>query len=260
MTREQIVARALGYPFERPPTSVAIVGDRVLELVELDGADLGASTVRDGHETLTLADACARARLAPDELSAPRTAVLAYGSNASPASVRWKFPGARDSLTPLLSGAIRDHDVVYSAHISVYGSVPATLQRSPATEVQTFVALLTDAQLERVGAWEINARYETLRGVDLSLDHGQPPADVGAYISSHGCLAVNGREVALAAVSARGRRLPEMTEPEALGHVRDRVAPGATLDDFILACVGDYDIARGHTAALRATARPFAGR
>ncbi|MEA2405520.1 MAG: hypothetical protein QOE08_2167, partial [Thermoleophilaceae bacterium] len=121
MTDEQIVARALGYPFARPATSVAIVGERVLELAELDPRDLGASRVRD-DDAGTLAAACAREGLPAEVLRAPRTPVLAYGSNASPGGTRWKFPDDRDSVTPLLRGTMRELDVVYSAHISVYGS------------------------------------------------------------------------------------------------------------------------------------------
>lgn len=258
MTDEQIVARALGYPFERPPTSVALVGERVLELIALDDDNLGASKLRDEGESLTLAEAAARAGIRAPQADEPRTPVLAYGSNASPGSVRWKFPDDRQSLMPLLRGSIRDLDVVYSAHIAVYGSVPATLQRSPGTEVQTFVALLTDAQLEQVTAWEINATYETLGGVELSLDHGSPPSEVGAFVSRHGCLTIDGSEVALAAVPARGRRLAELPEPEVLRRVCERVAPGKPLDAFVLESVRDYDKARRHNAVLRADARPFA--
>jgi hypothetical protein len=220
----EILERALGYPFPRPRSSVVIEGVSLRKPVETDLAD--------------------------------RTAVLAYGSNASPESLGWKFPHERHAVVPLVRGTMRDLDVVYSSHIAVYGSVPATLQGSPGTEVETFVAFLTDAQLELVTSWEINSTYESL-DVELELELGEAPPRVGAFVSRHGCLTSGGAEVAVAEVPARRRRFATMTQPEVLEHVRASVAPDIELDDFILGNVRDYDRAREYTAALRRTARPF---
>jgi hypothetical protein len=253
---DPVLARALAYPFPRPDTSVVIVGERVLELRELDPEDLGRSRVRAGDGGAALADAVADAGLPPGALAGRRTPVLAYGSNASPEGLGWKFPDERAAVVPLLRGEIADLDVVYSSHIAVYGSVPATLQGSPGTVAETFVALLTDAQLELVRSWEINARYETLRP-ELALEAGAAPAEVGAFVSRHGCLAAGGAEIAVAEVPARGRRFASMTQPEALEHVRASVAPGLSLADFVHGNVRDYDRARAYTAELRRSARPF---
>jgi hypothetical protein len=216
-SRDEIVARALGYPFPRPDTSVLIADGRVRELTRLDARG--------------------------------RTPVLAYGSNASPESLGWKFPDERDATVPLVRGRLRDLDVVYSSHIAVYGSVPATLHRSPATEVETFVAYLTDNQLALVASWEINATYETL-AAGLELDHGEAPAEVGVFLSRHGALAVRGGVVAVAEVPARGRTLDAMTQPQVLEHVRGTVAPELTLEDFVSGNVEDYERAREYTARL----------
>lgn len=253
---DEILARARAYPFPRPATSVAIVGDRLLDLVHLDAGDLGRSGVRDQAGERTLAQACADAGLAPDVLRGTRAAVLAYGSNASPASLGWKFPDERQAVVPLIRGTIRDVDVVYSSHIAVYGSIPATLQRSPGTEVETFVALLTDAQLELVAAWEINGRYAEL-DVELELELAAPPVRVGAFVSVHGCLTADGGEIAVAEIPARGRRFAQMTQPEVIEHVRAAVSPDTRADDFILGNVSDYARARAYTAELRRSARPF---
>lgn len=222
---DEIVERALTYPFPRPRGSVLIDRGRVRELRELDGA-----------------------------LLAGRTPVLAYGSNASPESLAWKFPDERDAVLPLLRGTLRDFDVVYSSHIAVYGSVPATLQRSPGTAVETFVAYLGDRQLDLVRGWEINSEYETL-DVELDLDLGAAPSTVGAFVSRHGCLTDDGREIALVEVPARGRRFPAMTQPEAIELARAVAAPALTLEEFVVAGVRDYDRAREFTAVLPAT--PF---
>ncbi|TMK62503.1 MAG: hypothetical protein E6G53_13525 [Actinobacteria bacterium] len=242
MATYEILARALAYPFPRPRTSIAIVGDRVVELSKLDPQDLAACLVRaDGTET-TLADICEDACVPEAAMGGRRTAVLAYGSNASPAGLGWKFPEERNAVVPLVRGSMRDLDVVYSSHIAVYGSVPATLQSSAGTQVETFVALLTDAQLELVAGWEINATYETVE-VDLSLELGDPPKEVGAFLSRHGS----------------GRRFTAMTQPDVLEYVRSAVAPDVSLDDFVVRNVRDYELARAYTAELRSTATPFRG-
>jgi hypothetical protein len=223
-TPAEILTRARSYPFPRPATSVLLERASVRELVELDASG--------------------------------RAPVLAYGSNASPESLGWKFPDEREAVVPLVRGTMRELDVVYSAHIAVYGSVPATLQGSPGTEVETFVAFLTDAQRELVAGWEINATYETLE-IELALELGEPPAEVGAFISRHGCLTAGGAEIAVAEVPARGRRFAAMTQPEVLAHVRAAVAPELSADDFILGNVDDYERARAHTKTLRQAARRF---
>jgi hypothetical protein len=48
---------------------------------------------------------------------------------------------------------------------------------------------------------------------------------------------VDGEAAALAAVRSRRRSLPELTQRQALEHVRDRLRPGQDLEEFIAACV-----------------------
>lgn len=227
MGRAEILERALAYPFPRPSGSVLIDDGRVHDLREL----------------------------AP-ELVAGRTPVLAYGSNASPESLGWKFPEELDAVLPLVRGTLHDFDAVYSSHIAVYGSIPATLQRSPGTAVETFVAFLSAAQLALVTDWEINATYETMPvELELELELGEPPAEVGAFISRHGCLTADGAEIALAEVAARGRRFTAMSQPQALEHARSIAAPELSLEELVVASVEDYDRARELTARLPAV--PF---
>src|SRR5439155_27109896 len=116
-------------------------------------------------------------------------------------------------------------DVVYSAHMTVYGSIAATLQASPGTTCEVFVALLTDAQLDRMTAWEINATPERLDGLEIELEGAPAPEEVTAFISRHGCLTAGGTEIAVAEIAATGRRFPAMTEPEVLEHAWTIAAP-----------------------------------
>ena len=54
-----------------------------------------------------------------------RHVLLAYGSNSSTRALLRKFAG--DLHLPVLQGTLEGFDVVYSSHLSAYGSVPVTI-------------------------------------------------------------------------------------------------------------------------------------
>ena len=109
----EILARAVAYPYEAP---------------------LASFVQRDGQAR----------RLDPGALELEgRRPLLAYGSNASPAILTGKLAAHPHQPLPMLRAELVGFDIVYSAHISAYGSVPSTLQRSPGTTVPAFVAYPT---------------------------------------------------------------------------------------------------------------------
>ena len=76
-------------------------------------------------------------------------------------------------------------------------------------------------------------------------------------MTKHGCLTIDGEQVAVAGVAAEGRRFPALTAIEAVDAVRRRLAPDRTLEEFVLENVTDPELAAERTAVLRADARPF---
>jgi hypothetical protein len=209
--RSEVLARALGYPYAIPSSSYALVEGKAVdfEAVAVDRAG--------------------------------RVALLAYGSNAAPEVLAAKLAAVRDPV-PVLRTELRDFDVVYSAHISPYGSVPATLRRSPGTEVRAFVAYLTEEQLGLVSVTEPNYELARFDRPSCALERGDAPAELWAYVSRHGCLLLDRSEVALAEVEARGRRFPSLGQRQALERVRDTLAPGRELGSFVeAAAVGEID-------------------
>lgn len=181
--------RALEYPFDIADRSFAQVGERTLpaDRVEVDLAG--------------------------------RTAVVAYGSNAAPEVLGRKLAGDPDPAL-LLRAALRGFDVVYSAHVSAYGAVPATLHRSPGTEIPVFVAYLTAAQLELIALTEPNYDLAGLGAVECRLEEAESPAQLDAFLSRHGCLQDEaGAPLALSAIEARGRRFPACAQAEAIAHL-----------------------------------------
>ncbi|MBK5220470.1 MAG: hypothetical protein JJE35_11895 [Thermoleophilia bacterium] len=224
-----ILARAARYPYEAPLHSFVQTGGRTVELPRLSEPDL------DG-----------------------RTAVLAYGANASPEVLARKLAALPDVPLPLIYAELVNFDVVYSAHISPYGAVPSTLQRSPGTYAPVHVSYPTEEQLGVLSATEPNYELRELTGHDLHSEVGtEEPARLHAFVSRHGCLAIDDAEVALAAVEANPRRFPSMGELEVLEQVRHLLAPELDLERFVESSL-DPGLARSRTAVLRGNALPLA--
>jgi hypothetical protein len=222
--RSDVVERALGYPYGPP-------AEPFIQL---------------GHQTLDPAE------IEIDRES--RMPVLAYGSNAAPRVLSRKL-ALSDQPVLVVPARLCEFDVVYSAHISPYGAIPATLQRSPGTAVRVHVIYMTAAQIGVISATEPNYEPQPLEGIRCELEDGEKLSEVSAYISRHGCLLAEGAEVALSAVSASGRTFAALSEPEAMEWVRSSLCPNEGLETFVLANVTDPILSQARTAQL--TGRPL---
>jgi len=205
--REAILARALTYPYATPERSYLY---------------------RDGTA----------AELPEDFDLRGRTPLLSYGANAAPEALALKLASRPGLSLPVMRSELQDFDVVYSAHVSPYGAVPATLLESPGTVAPVFVIHPTAEQRALLAAGELN--------YDLVQIGGIP-----AFRSKHGPLSLDGSPMALAAVRSRDRTLPELDEPAVLERVRAQVAPELGLEEFVHACVE-----RGGIRPLRIDAAP----
>ena len=200
--REAILKRALTYPYATPERSYLYWEGRAEELPE--GFDF------DG-----------------------RTPLLSYGANAAPEALALKLAALPDEPLPAVRSQLHGFDVVYSAHVSPYGAVPATIIERPGTIAPVFVLHPTADQHALLTATELN--YDLVR-----------IGEADAYRSKHGPLELDGSPVALAAVRAEGRTLPELDQPAVLERVRALLGPELELEEFIHAC-----IARGGIKPLR---------
>src|SRR6201996_9004539 len=180
---EELVRRALAYPYDPPAGSFVQVGERTLpvppEAIDVDG----------------------------------RRGLLAYGANASPEALTRKLAHLPPEPLAVLRVALSGWDVVYSAHVTRYGSVPAAVVPSPGTVASVHLVFPSDAQMEAITATEgTNYRLEQL--ADFSAEYeigGEGPVEIDAFISVFGPLLVDGSPVALAAIPARDRVFPEST-------------------------------------------------
>lgn len=190
-----------------------------------------------------------------------RHAVLACGSNQSPDRLRQKFPRLGGVGIPVFRARLADFDVVYSAHIAAYGSVPATLQYAPGTTVTLSITWLTEAELDRMHETETasgNYVFGVLDGLRLDLGGGRVLNRVSAYISTRGCLVLDGAPVALAAIPAIGRKWPSQSQKEVLSGVRDRLTPGRALNDFLREAINDDAVRQLHADVLVSDSHSFA--
>jgi hypothetical protein len=224
----EILRRAVGYPYEAPLRSFVQVGTRS-EALPPGQLDLG-----------------------------DRQPLLAYGANPAPAVLTRKLAALRRVPLPVLRGELSGFDVVYSAHISPYGAVPSTLQRSTQTVAPVFVLYPTAAQLELLSATEPNYELRRLSDLDLRADRVGGLGELDAYVSRHGCLALDDSEIALAAVASVARRFPAIGEVEVLERVRHLLAPELDLERFVESSL-DPGLAAARTTVLRGNAIPFAG-
>lgn len=189
-----ILERALAYPYATPERSYLYLDGEARELSG-SGTDLSL-----------------------------RTPLLAYGANAAPDALARKLGSLPGVEMPVLRSELEGFDVVYSAHVSPYGAVPATLIESPGTTAPVFVIHPTEEQWALLTASEPNYDLVEVNGI-------------AAYRSKHGCLSIDGSPVALAAVRSAGRTLPELDEPAVLEQVRAHLAPDLSLAEFVGSCV-----------------------
>lgn len=213
------VARALGYPYPPAPRPVRVT-------------PRGVSPLPDPAPEALLAEG--------------RGAVIAAGANAAPQRLAEKLADLAPDV-PLVPAWLHGHAVVYSAHISRYGAVPATLLPCPGGRSRVAVLFVTPDELARLHDSEAlgeNYRFTRLHGLRLELAAGGRLRAAGAYLSLHGPLMPGGAPVAVAAVPAEGVPHARLSQAEVQRAVMGMVAATGDVAGFICANTAD--------AALRA--------
>jgi hypothetical protein len=187
-----------------------------------------------------------------------RTAVIACGSNGAPARLIEKFAGtgARIPVTPAW---LHGYAVVYSAHFTGYGALPATLHPWPGARTRLCVTWLDAAQLELMHCSEgVGERYDyvLLEQLELGIDGHGVVARAGAYLSRRGPLAQDGRPVRLAEVLTRGCDLPAYSQPAMLRRMHRLLAPDESYTTFMSRILASLeDRGRATAGLLRLGAR-----
>jgi hypothetical protein len=239
-----VLTQALGYPWARPQGSYLLSG----EVVEL----LTGSTAADRSRAI--------ARFASPE--AGRLPVLSIGSNAAPEVLERKFAHftAEDDRTVLaLSGRLHDFDVGAAAQPTMYGSMPATLFPSPGTAVATTLLWVTPTQFTQLAWSEITYRLGRLRTRFEVEETATGFGQVLVFVSRFGAFCPDGAPIALAAVPARDRSAPALTQEQLLdAAARLALGPEANAEALVRAIFEDTVALTARVAAtVHRAALPF---
>jgi len=224
--------RAKAYPYSIPPHSYVVANG--------------------GHEELT-------ASASQPNVDGCR-AVLAVGSNQSPEQLLRKFPAADWGPIPVIQAQLADFDIVYSPHVTSYGSIPSTICPSLGTLVTLFVNWLTPSQEAHMHETEVatgNYHFGRLDGIDLQLELGGALSSAYVYCSSRGSLVHKNAPVALAEIKAKGRKWPSLNQEAMQAHVWDQLSTGEDIDDFILQAIADRSIRQARAEAMMVGSIPF---
>ncbi len=234
LSPQEQVAFAASYPFEQWERSFLYAGGRAYPLVAFDTQEFAAAVAEEGGAAVGLSDLLSPKQRA--DLFIERVPVIAVGSNASPAQLARKYRDT-DDVVPTIRAELADHSVVYAAHITGYGSLPATLHHTPGARVRVFVNYLTPSQRERMDLTEVlghHYAYTILRTPDLTLENGERPTNTAAYIAIQGVIGRDDGALSLAAIPHPRPVLAAESERGALDYIRSRLAPEADFDRFVL--------------------------
>lgn len=217
------LARALGYPWERPERSYVLSDEAVTLVGALDHAQRSAvlERFRDG-----------------------RTPLLAIGSNGAPETLRLKFAhfsDPADRAVLAIAGHLHGFDVGASAYLAAYGAMPATLFPSRGTAARCAILWLTARQFTQLVWTELSYFLGRLA---TRFEADEPEFDVGevvAFVSRFGVFAPEGEPLALAAIPARDRTARALTQRDLLALAAELVLePGAGAGELVRAVLEDY--------------------
>ncbi|MGF1477010.1 MAG: hypothetical protein ACFB6S_15805 [Geminicoccaceae bacterium] len=214
---QALIARAENYPFDLLDEPFALTAgqvDRVLQAIDGD-----------------------------------RVAVMAIGSNASPSRLIEKF-GSDDQPLFVVPARLRDRAVVFSAHLTGYASMPATLVERAGAQAAVAMTFLTPRQLERMHLSESLGHSYTFETIDpalVDLDVGVVPEKVYVYESVSGPLRIDGNCVRLAEVATLGSGLPALYQRTMLRLIQKHLEPELTYPAFLGRVVGSSE----YRAAVR---------
>ncbi len=236
-----LVRRALTYPFDLAEGSFVLCAGDIFPLVAADVEDPRNSRIVVSEKIHSLADEFTR-RIGHPMAKAGWVPVLASGSNASPVRLLEKFGDVPGATVLVVKGAVTQLVSVYSAHITRYGSISATLQHVEGARAHVFCLLVPQTLLpllHKSEALGMNYDFYRLEGAQFETQEGATIGDLHAYLSRWGSLQIDGQNVGLAAFRAAGVTGPVMAQGDVMARVHGLLSPGETLHRFILTNIKD---------------------
>lgn len=126
---------------------------------------------------------------------AQRYPLITFGSNGAPGVLAEKLAvlpeDERDVLA--LTGTLSEFTVAPSAHLAVYGALPATIVRDADSNTRAGLLMVTAEQFEVLTRTEFNYVLARIDGAAFSSDLDvAPPDSIFAYVSRWGAFAPDG--------------------------------------------------------------------
>ena len=260
-TNKEIIWKAKNYPYDVPNHSFIFVNGSILNVIDFNSDSVTDSIVLINGENQELGEYLYSKGIYSIQDLSNRTPLLAYGANASCRKLRNDFSNLAENIViPVIKAHLFDFDIVYSAHFSPYGSIPAALQYSPKTTVDIFITYLTDSQLKHMNKTEnlgINYSLGRLLDIQMVLENNIILNEVLSYFTMHGCLFVNDSHISLSAIAANNRKFPQLDEHEVLKLVRNKLDKNKELDNFILENIYNEEIKKHRIQMLNNFTKKF---
>jgi hypothetical protein len=189
-----------------------------------------------------------------------RIPVLAIGSNRAPEQLQRKFadmPGAEIAVERI---RLAGFDVVYSAHLSGYAALAATLLQSPGVEVEISVTWLPPSLMARMHATEgigVFYDYVELDALSIRVLAGGRMSRAFAYVCRLGALNLGGEPRGLAAITASGRRHAAIDQHDAQAAAIGKLGLGLDVETFVRENAAGPALRLAREQALAADALAF---
>ncbi len=254
---EDPLARALGYPYPRHPGPVLFdpatgahdvhvvdIGPEREHVVEGLSRPVPARAIAVGIEGQTIEI---------DDV----VAMIAAGSNGSTVQLARKYRDRRSARPILIApAAVTGAVSVYSAHITAYGSVPATMHAAPDAGAALHVLLMPAEELGHMNATEalgvnyVLAAPDAMQARVEAVSFARPLA----YVSKRGAVTLDAGPVLLPQTGGEETGYPEAGQREMLERVMVHIGATGSLEAFVTRMIGDRRARADVTARLAETA------
>ena len=157
-----------------------------------------------------------------------RIPILSVGSNRSPYQLKNKFSLSENLC--VVNATLINSDIVYSASISPYGSIPATQWPLKGSEVKLNVLWLNERQLNTMHLTEgigIAYNFAELKEGSVIIQGINYKGPVYGYISINGVYNFNDKlPVGLSSLKSSQRKLKSINELQALKFLKNHLGVG----------------------------------
>lgn len=217
------------YPGKIPDFSFLFLGKNFHELVLIPGTRVGHAHIiwsDDKPENAygnreSLNNRLVRMGATSVEFRYP---IVAFGSNASPSQLERKYlQHGISSVIPVIRGRISGVEIVYSSHISSYGSIPATAITCDGAKSDIHVTFIDEMQLQILDQSEPNYYRMQVdsRELALQLESGEILSKYYIYVSKHGYLGFDDQTYRLSAIKASNTKSQPATQLDVITKLID---------------------------------------